>query len=157
MTTPQEHREQAPAKPAAGHGSTATQRPTTLDHPAGTTGPSDNRNPPRRGAHALAGRSDGDQPWLTPRRLGALVLVLITSYAALTVIRALRTVLVMIAVSLFLSFAMEPAVQWLARRGIQRTIATAIVFVLCLLLAVGGVALIPPRSAASSAPMTAMA
>jgi predicted PurR-regulated permease PerM len=85
-----------------------------------------------------------EEPWLTPRRLATLVLVLLASYAALTIIRALRTVLVMLAVSLFLSFAMEPAVQWLARRGTRRVIATALVFVLGTLLTIGFFALMVP-------------
>lgn len=85
-----------------------------------------------------------DQVWLTPRRLGSLVLVVLASLAALNVIRALRTVLVMVAVSLFLSFAMEPAVQYLARRGMRRVLATALVFIVALLLLVGMVALMLP-------------
>jgi predicted PurR-regulated permease PerM len=82
--------------------------------------------------------------WLTPRRLASLVLVLVTAFATLTIIRALRTVLVMVAVSLFLSFAMEPAVQWLARRGMRRVVATSVVFVFALLTLVGVIALMLP-------------
>ena len=37
-------------------------------------------------------------------------------------------------VSLFLSFAMEPAVQWLSRRGMRRGSATAVVFLVGILL-----------------------
>jgi predicted PurR-regulated permease PerM len=89
-------------------------------------------------------RPDTDPPWLTPRRLASLVLVLVTAYAALSIVRALRTVLVMITVSLFLSFAMEPAVQWMARRGMRRGLATALVFVLVTVLGIGFVALMVP-------------
>jgi predicted PurR-regulated permease PerM len=89
-------------------------------------------------------RTDREPPWLTPRRLVSLVLVLVTAYAALTIVRALRTVLVMITVSLFLSFAMEPAVQWLARRGMRRGPATALVFLLVTVLGIGFVALMVP-------------
>jgi predicted PurR-regulated permease PerM len=85
-----------------------------------------------------------DSVWLTPRRLASLVLVLVVAFATLTIIRALRTVLVMVAVSLFLSFAMEPAVQWLARRGMRRVIATSLVFVFALLTLVGVIALMLP-------------
>lgn len=88
--------------------------------------------------------SDAEAVWLTPRRLASLVLVLITAFATLTIIRALRTVLVMVAVSVFLSFAMEPAVQWLARRGMRRVFATAVVFVFGLLTVAGVVALMLP-------------
>lgn len=85
-----------------------------------------------------------DAVWLTPRRLASLVLVLLVAFATVTIIRALRTVLVMVAVSVFLSFAMEPAVQWLARRGMRRVLATAVVFVFGLLTLVGTVALMMP-------------
>jgi predicted PurR-regulated permease PerM len=47
-------------------------------------------------------------------------------------------------VSLFLSFAMEPAVQWLARRGMRRVVATALVFAFALLVMVGLIALMLP-------------
>ena len=71
-------------------------------------------------------------------------MVLIAAYALLSIVRALRTVLVMVVVSLFLSFAMEPAVQWLARRGMRRSTATALVFVVVLLVSLGFVALMLP-------------
>lgn len=90
------------------------------------------------------GRPIGSDPWLTPRRLAALVAVVLAAYGALTIVRALRTILVMLAVSLFLSFAMEPAVQWLSRRGVRRGVATALVFVGALLVAVGLVASMVP-------------
>jgi len=85
-----------------------------------------------------------DAVWLTPRRLASLVLVLVVAFAVLTIVRALRTVLVMVAVSLFLSFAMEPAVQWLSRRGMRRVLATTIVFLFGLLTLAGVVALMLP-------------
>ena len=100
--------------------------------------------PSGRRWQGLAARSDAEGAWLTPRRLASLVLVLVVAFAVLTIIRALRTVLVMVAVSLFLSFAMEPAVQWLARRGMRRVIATAVVFVFALLVFAGLVALMLP-------------
>ena len=105
--------------------------------------PPDHGVPPAGGGAPHGDRHLGD-PWLTPRRLLTLVLVLVVSYAALSIIRALRTVLVMLAVSLFLSFAMEPAVQWLDRRGMRRVTATALVFVAGILLATGFVALMVP-------------
>ena len=70
------------------------------------------------------------EPWLTPGRLASLVAVLAVAYGSLAVLRALRPLLLMLLVSLFLSFAMEPAVQFLARRGWRRGGATAAVFLL---------------------------
>lgn len=87
---------------------------------------------------AAAEEGEGASPWLTPARLFSLVLVLVVAYASITIVVALRTVLVMLLVSLFLSFAMEPAVQWLARRGWWRGPATGLVF-LGMFLALAGV------------------
>ena len=88
--------------------------------------------------------SHADERWLTPRRLLSLVAVLLATYSALVVVRALRGVLVMLLVSLFLSFAMEPAVQFLAHRGVRRGLATGAVFVVGLLvLAAVVIAMIP--------------
>jgi predicted PurR-regulated permease PerM len=76
---------------------------------------------------------------LTPAGLAALVAVLVGAYVAVAVVQALRGVLLILLVALFLSFAMEPAVQYLARRGWRRGLATGAVFLATLLGA--GVAL----------------
>lgn len=47
-------------------------------------------------------------------------------------VERLRSLLIMILVSLFLSFALEPAVNWLQRRGMRRGVATLGVFVVVL-------------------------
>ena len=74
-----------------------------------------------------------DERWLTPTRLLSLVAVLVATYCALVVVRALRSVLIMLLVSLFLSFAMEPAVQFLHRRGFRRGLATGLVFLVAII------------------------
>ncbi|MDP8931440.1 MAG: AI-2E family transporter [Actinomycetota bacterium] len=56
----------------------------------------------------------------------------------------LEGLLVAVAVSLFLSFGMEPAVQWLARKGMRRGLATALVFLAVGLLVVGFLAAMAP-------------
>jgi predicted PurR-regulated permease PerM len=95
-----------------------------------------NASPP---ADVAGGLLEGNRPWLTPGRLFSLVMVLIATYAAITIVVALRTVLIMLLVALFLSFAMEPAVQWLAQRGWRRGLATGLVFLVAF-LALAGVA-----------------
>jgi predicted PurR-regulated permease PerM len=82
--------------------------------------------------------------WLTPARVLQLVAILIAAYCVLVVVRALRGVLVMLLVSLFLSFAAEPAVQFLARRGVRRGLATGAVFLVGLLVAAGMVVAMVP-------------
>ncbi len=92
-------------------------------------------------------RSSSDrvpQPWLTPARLLSLIAVLVGAYATLVMVRALRSILVMLLVALFLSFAMEPAVQYLSQRGWRRGGATAAVFVLVTLFSFGAVASMIP-------------
>ena len=86
-------------------------------------------------------RYDG---WMTAPRMLSLVAILLATYCALVVVRALRGVLVMLLVSLFLSFAMEPAVQFLSRRGVRRGLATGLVFFVMTLVVAGiVVAMIP--------------
>lgn len=82
--------------------------------------------------------------WLTPQRLATLVLVVLGAYAAINMIRALRTILLLVLVSLFLSFAMEPAVQWLSQRGMRRGAGTALVFFGAFVLSVGVIASMVP-------------
>jgi len=65
-------------------------------------------------------------PWI-PRLLILIVLVFFAAYGAFTLFRRLRDLLVWLIVALFLSFALEPAVNWLAGRGWRRGLATAAV------------------------------
>ncbi|MDE0652056.1 MAG: AI-2E family transporter [bacterium] len=68
------------------------------------------------------------------------------AFYAIGVLRALSTLVVLVVISLFLSFAIEPAVNRMETRGIRRGIGTGIVFVVIVALvgvfgAVVGVAL----------------
>ncbi len=69
-----------------------------------------------------------------PRWVPRAIVLFFATFAALTVlfwlIERLQTVLVLILVSLFLSFAIEPAVNWLERMGIRRGLGTLIVFLI---------------------------
>ncbi|MEZ5383699.1 MAG: AI-2E family transporter [Microthrixaceae bacterium] len=88
----------------------------------------------RMGDAQVAPSPLGDRipPWF----LRALVYTALT-VASLVLLRAtiylLRDLLLMLMVALFLSFAMEPAVNWLADRGWRRGAATGLVFVVVLL------------------------
>ena len=61
----------------------------------------------------------------------------LATFYAVGVVRALRTLLVVLVVSLFIAFALEPAVNFIARRHIRRGIATAIAFLGVTALAAG--------------------
>lgn len=60
------------------------------------------------------------------------------------VFAAVQGLITVVVVSLFLSFAMEPAVQWLYRRRVRRGIATGLVFVGLLVSAGGFLAVMVP-------------
>jgi predicted PurR-regulated permease PerM len=62
--------------------------------------------------------------WI-PRLLILVVLTAFAAYAAFSLIRRLRDLVVWLVAALFLSFALEPAVNWLVARGWRRGVATA--------------------------------
>ena len=61
----------------------------------------------------------------------------LATFYAVGVVRALRTLIVVLLVSLFIAFALEPAVNLMAGRGIRRGIGTAITFAVVTVLVAG--------------------
>ena len=93
-------------------------------------------------ATAAQGRSRMP-PWI-PRLLVLIALVFFASYAAFTLFRRLRDLVVWLIIALFLSFALEPAVNWLVARGWRRGAATgAVLFALVLVGTVMVAAMVP--------------
>jgi predicted PurR-regulated permease PerM len=82
-------------------------------------------------------------PWI-PRFLLLVVFVFFAAYAAFTLFRRLRDLIVWLVAALFLSFALEPAVNWLVGRGWRRGVATAAVLFGLILLGMLTVALMVP-------------
>ncbi|HEX5189843.1 MAG TPA: AI-2E family transporter [Streptosporangiaceae bacterium] len=78
--------------------------------------------------------------WLTLAIAGGLVAAGIAD----SLLHRLGTFIQIIIVSLFLSFAIEPAVSYLAKRGWRRGLATGLVFVGVLVLIAGLIALLVP-------------
>lgn len=75
-------------------------------------------------------RPDPDRdrmPAWIPRLLLLVVLTAFAAYAAFSLVRRLRDLVLWIVAALFLSFALEPAVNWLVARGWRRGAATAFV------------------------------
>jgi predicted PurR-regulated permease PerM len=66
-------------------------------------------------------------PWL-PRAIGLFMLGIAGLFVLQWLLLRLRTLLILLFVSLFLAIAIEPAVNALARRGWRRGAATAVVF-----------------------------
>ncbi|WP_336087617.1 AI-2E family transporter [Nocardia sp. SSK8] len=73
--------------------------------------------------------------WL-PRALLYAVLAVAGLIAAFWILGKLQGLLTVLMVSLFLAFAIEPAVNWLAARGVRRGAGTGAVFVLLLVVIV---------------------
>jgi predicted PurR-regulated permease PerM len=81
--------------------------------------------------------------WI-PRLLLLLVLTYFGALLALAAFRKLRDLILWLIAALFLSFALEPAVNWLQKRGWRRGSATALVlFGLALLALVAVAAMVP--------------
>ena len=83
-------------------------------------------------------------PVWVPSLLGRIVLTILITLGTLWVIQSLSTLLVNIFTALFLSFAFEPAVAFLAQRGWKRGIATGFVFLVAIAAAVGFFAIMLP-------------
>ena len=66
-------------------------------------------------------------PWI-PRMLALITLIIVGVFSAYNVLQRLRGLLILIAISLFLSIALEPGVNWLERRGWRRGLATGLLF-----------------------------
>ncbi|MEX0754391.1 MAG: AI-2E family transporter [Actinomycetota bacterium] len=84
-----------------------------------------------RAADGNAGENDGVEadprqrmPRWIPRLLVLIVVTLYLSYGAFQLLGKIRDLLVWILIAAFLSFALEPAANWLVNRGWRRGIAT---------------------------------
>lgn len=75
-------------------------------------------------------------PWL-PRAIGLFLLGVAGLFVVWWLLLRLRTLLILLLVSLFLAIAIEPAVNALARRGWRRGAATAVVFLVLFVAALG--------------------
>ena len=71
--------------------------------------------------------SDGMPPWL-PRAVGIVVVAFLGTQLLLWSLVQLRSFLISVLLALFVSFALEPGVELLARRGWRRGLATSVVF-----------------------------
>lgn len=96
----------------------------------------DRRSPDADTTVARRGRSRVDVPRALTLALGVAGGLVLAQLVTATAAR-LRDLLLLVLLSLFLSFAMEPAVQWMHQRGVRRGIGTGIAFVAVALLGVG--------------------
>jgi predicted PurR-regulated permease PerM len=87
-------------------------------------------------ASSAGGRTDRMPGWV-PKAIALFWLGFAVLWLARGMVHSLRPLFLIILVSLFLSFAIEPAVNRLERHGIRRGFGTAFVF-LVIVLAIGG-------------------
>jgi predicted PurR-regulated permease PerM len=132
----------------AGGGEPADESPTAADAPAAVAGVADAPAvaPDPHGAVLMSRvpREHARLPLWFPKALaltGVGVLVWLALYGFLGQVRQL---LIWLLISLFLSFALEPAVNWLARHGWKRGLGTGAVLLVLLLLGIGLVASMVP-------------
>ena len=127
------------------------------DDPAAASAPEEQRvpeaheEPALTQAQARGAAEVGPQPnettgmpaWI-PRLLLAVVITAFAAYATFNLIRQLQQLLLWLLAALFLSFALEPAVNWLVARGWRRGAAAAVVLFGLALLGLLAVALMVP-------------
>jgi predicted PurR-regulated permease PerM len=86
---------------------------------------------------------DGMPAWI-PRLILLVVVSVFAAYATFMLLRTLRGLIVLLIASLFLSFALEPAVNWLTRRGWRRGAATGATILALFLIGALMIALMVP-------------
>ncbi len=87
--------------------------------------------------------TNGMPPWI-PRLLFQIVALIILLWASYHVARQLRSFLVILGISLFLSIALEPGVVFLVRRGWKRGLATFAMLGGAIIVLVASVAVMVP-------------
>lgn len=88
--------------------------------------------------------SPGGAPTWIPKLLLQIVVTVFAAYAAFSIFRRLRDLVVWLVTALFLSFALEPGVNWLVGRRWRRGAATAVLLFALALLVVMIIALMVP-------------
>jgi predicted PurR-regulated permease PerM len=81
-----------------------------------------------------ADRDRHGMPRWVPRLILTVTLVVVGLFAAYHMLRAVRTLLVLLLISFFLSIALEPGVNWLNRKGWRRGWATGAIFLVFVLV-----------------------
>ncbi|WP_217237333.1 AI-2E family transporter [Streptomyces sp. AC555_RSS877] len=112
-----------------------TDQVTEQASPFGTTPPN---RPPAAGA---AGPNARMPHWLPRAMVLALALIAVFQLGSWA-FHQLTSLLINILIAFFLALAIEPAVSWMASRGLRRGLATALVFLGVMIVAAGFVTLL---------------
>ncbi|MFL5798425.1 MAG: AI-2E family transporter [Actinomycetota bacterium] len=100
--------------------------------------------PDHEGAVVIQRRPSAPMPAWVPRVILLAIVSVLAAIAFVNILGRVRQLLIWLLISLFLSFALEPAVNWLHRRGWKRGLATALVLLVLLLLGVALIASMVP-------------
>lgn len=92
-----------------------------------TAGPVDLPPDGHPAVSATAAPPPTPMPSWVPRAIFLLLAGVAALYLTRWLVAELQSILLVLVVSLFLSFALEPAVNWLANHGVRRGLATALV------------------------------
>jgi predicted PurR-regulated permease PerM len=83
---------------------------------------------------ATGGTDRYGMPRWIPRLIVMVTLVIVGLFAAYHMLKAVRTLLVLLLISFFISIALEPGVNWLNRKGWRRGWATGAIFLIFVLV-----------------------
>ena len=82
--------------------------------------------PDSQGAVALEAPSNAHMPRWLPKAIVTTILLVAAALGIWQIVKSLRQLIVWLVISFFLSFALEPAVNWLSERGWRRGLATGV-------------------------------
>ncbi len=88
--------------------------------------------------------ASGSTSYWTPRRLIVATLIVVAVVAAFALLVVFRLVVFSLFAAIVIGTAVRPAVDWLSKRGVPRSLSAGLVFLLVLLILVGMVYLFVP-------------
>lgn len=90
----------------------------------------------------MTSRADRQMPPWLPRAFVLAAATVLVFAAGVWLLSRLRALIMVLLISLFLAFAIEPAVNWLAARRVRRGLATALIFLIVAVIADGFIAVL---------------
>jgi len=101
-------------------------------------------DPERGDIRAAPASNRYGMPRWVPRLILIVTLVIVGLFAAYHMLRAVRTLIVLVLISFFLSIALEPGVNFLSRKGWRRGLATGVIFLVAVVVVGSFIGLMVP-------------
>jgi predicted PurR-regulated permease PerM len=139
MTSADETADRAPAGDTAPEGDSTPARDS--DDAAGDDAGGNSHEAAEQAGMVVAAVTPGLVfRWAVAATLGVFAVLLFTS-----ALYAVRNILVLVVIALFIAVSLDPAVRWLNRRGMRRSIAVALIFGLLIVALAGfAISIVPP-------------